>query len=364
MKILQICAYAGPYEGNFMKSLYTLEKNMLNYGYETIYAFPESIKDNEWVKKLVAKKERKKERKKVYFLPLRKARIRPKTYIEVKRILKENSDIRIVHSHFELYDIPARLMFPREVKVFWHLHDPIDINRKGNRALLERLQYKYLSKNVTLLSVAEKYRQDLIRAGFPQDRAFTLPNGIDLERIELNSNIDKDYDFLAYVWDFRRKGCDIIIKAANILIQKGYDFKVLLIGNSEAQTYIDDNYSDIKQYFSVRNAEQDINQLFKKARVFISASRAETFSYAVCEAAYAGLNVISSDIPGLEWAKQIPSIQYFESENPILLSEKMENFLNNASIDDPKISASRKIIEESFSVQHWCEQIVSYYGIL
>lgn len=53
-----------------------------------------------------------------------RARILPKTYLLIKQIYNEN-DIDIVHSHFELYDIPVTIMAPKKVKVFWHLHDAI-----------------------------------------------------------------------------------------------------------------------------------------------------------------------------------------------------------------------------------------------
>lgn len=356
MKILQACAYAAPYEGNFMKSLYALEMHMNKCGYETIYALPETIKHNKWVQELTA-------RCKVYFLPVKKARIHPKTYFEFLRIFRENKDIQIAHSHFELYDIPITITSPRSVKLFWHLHDPIDTTRKGAHSLLEKIQYRFLSKRATLLSVAEKYKNDLIKIGFPEKQAFTLLNGIDLNRIKQKISDADEFDFLAYVWDFSRKGCDLIIDASKMLIDRGYTFKVLLIGNLDTIKYLDKNFQEYKQLFIVQKADDDINNLFIKSKTFISASRAETFSYAVCEAAYAGLNVISSDIPGLEWAKKLPTVDFFESENVSMLCDKMENSLNGKRYNQEDFSITRNEIEKSFSTENWLKQICKYYDI-
>ena len=81
MKILQVCAYAASYTGNFMSALYELEKNVNSRGGTIIYAFPEKAKKLEWVHELQS-------RTKVYFLPLAKARIKPTTYYFFRKILQ------------------------------------------------------------------------------------------------------------------------------------------------------------------------------------------------------------------------------------------------------------------------------------
>lgn len=62
MKILQVCAYAAPYEGNFIKSLLTLQNRLRSENYEMIFAFPESIAKHPWCQSLA-------EHNTVYFLP-------------------------------------------------------------------------------------------------------------------------------------------------------------------------------------------------------------------------------------------------------------------------------------------------------
>ena len=79
MNILQVCAYAAPYPGNFIKSLLSLDEELRKNGHNTFYAFPEKSQSFEWCKELQRKTE-------VYFLPLAKARINPKTYIKLSKI--------------------------------------------------------------------------------------------------------------------------------------------------------------------------------------------------------------------------------------------------------------------------------------
>ena len=107
----------------------------------------------------------------------------------------------------------------------------------------------------------------------------------------------------------------------------------------------------------------DINQLFDNSKVFIQASRRETFSYAVCEAAYAGLPVISSDIAGLEWAHELPSVTFFPSEDVQTLYEAMKTFLDGQTISEQAVQKSRKHIEDTLSLEVWAKHVMEHYGV-
>lgn len=107
----------------------------------------------------------------------------------------------------------------------------------------------------------------------------------------------------------------------------------------------------------------DINLLFDASRVFIQASRRETFSYAVCEAAYAGLPVISSDIAGLEWAHELSTVTFFPSEDAQSLYEAMRAFLDGKRISEHEMHMSRKHIEDTLSVEVWAKHIMQHYGL-
>lgn len=353
--ILQVCAFGAPNPGNFIASLLELQRKMNEYGYKTIYAFPEKARDKEWCKSLAMTNQ-------VYFLPEAKARILPKTYQIFHRIYVEN-EIQIVHSHFELYDIPATVTAPKKVKIFWHLHDPLTIS-KDLRGILWKIQYGFIGKRAQLLSVTDYYRKMAIRLGFPEAQTRMIINCIDLDRIKCcRSEVAPEYDFLTFGWDFYRKGDDIILKACDRLYHEGYRFKLLLNGNEKTWRVLQDFLKNTgRPYLTKGNPVDDVNELFLNSRVFVQASRKETFSYAVCEAAYAGLPVICSDIAGLEWAHEIPLVDFFESENVEMLyfcmKEKLDSVVRN---DDT--TRSRSIIKEKYSLETWVNKIVDAYGI-
>jgi len=358
MKILQVCAYAAPYEGNFMQSLFALEKDLAEKQNETIYAFPEVTKETDWCQKLM-------KRAKVYFLPLRRAQFNPNTYAAFKRIYKENKDISIVHSHFEQYDTPTTITAPQKVKVFWHLHDPVVYEGAAKR-LLMRIKYGWIGQRAVLLSVSEKYRKDMIGLGFNEIHSKTILNGICTNRVKDNRNngSKRQYDFITFGWNFYVKGDDIIIRACNRLYEEGYRFKFLLNGLEATWKSLDEYCrGNIPEYLIKGQPESDINVPLGNSSLFIQASRRETFSYSIAEAAYAGLPVISSDIPGVEWAHDIPTIDFFEFEDSDGLYRLLKEYLDGKCLDDTEVDETRRIIEEKYSVECWVKKIKECYGI-
>lgn len=356
MTVLQVCAYGAAYGGNFIASLEHLESALAQKNIRTIYAFVGRAGEQPWCKEI-------EKRTRVYYLPEAKARILPKTYCIFHQIYKEN-DISIVHSHFELYDIPATVTAKPGTKIFWHLHDPIHIgSQRRSRQILTRLQYGIVGKKAALISVADEYRKAIIDLGFRPGQSTTVVNGLDLERIQSVINgRETEYDFLTFGWDFHRKGDDLILDACKLLERDGYRFRLLLNGNKHTWPKLDEYLKGPDPQWLIRgNPVADVNSLFAASQVFIQASRRETFSYAVCEAAYAGLPVISTDIPGLEWAHDLPAVDFVPSENVNALYEAMKRYLDGKTITPGQSDRTRHIIEEKYSTQEWTRHILKIY---
>ena len=354
--ILQVCAYGAEYGGNFIASLEILEEELEKKGYRTIYAFCDKANDKGWCKRI-------EERTKVYYLPEAKARILPRTYLLFNQIYKEN-EVDIVHTHFELYDIPATVMAKKKTAIYWHLHDPINVS-DGMRGLLWKVQYGVVGKRAILLSVSDFYRKEVIEIGFPEEQSKVVLNGIDTSRLEKTSfSTNPRYQFLTLGWDFYRKGDDIIIEACKRLYADGYEFSLLLNGN-ESTWPILEQYLDNKEYpFLVKGyPTKEIGELYKSANIFIQASRKETFSYAVCEASYMGMPVISSDIAGLEWAHMLPTVTFFENENVEELYNLMKTFLDGKQFVEKDYNQTKAIINSDYTLHAWAHKIMRIYNL-
>lgn len=354
MTILQICAYAAPYEGNFIKSLKALGNVYEKKGDKVVYAFPESARNIPWCKELEKHTD-------VYFLPLAKARIKIKTYTMLKDIYRKYKDLKIVHSHFELYDAPVALTAPKGVKVFWHLHDALEGYTGLKYRLEHKVQYGFCHKNAILLSVSKKHMEYVQKKGFPKENARYIPNGVDTDRIKLvYTAVDqRKYDFLIFGWEFERKGVDLCIEALKKISNE--KFLVAIVGSENTENIIKERYGYISGV-EVVNPVSDINELYEKSKCFLHISRAEGFSYALLEAVYAGLPVICSDISENRFATQFPTVEMIESENVVGIAEKMKYIINEKQYSKDIIEKSRKIIENKYSIACWVKNMLKQYG--
>ena len=356
MNILQVCSFFASYEGNFLKSLYSLDKALEEKGHKTCYAFPQKAFEMQWCREL-------QKRTKVFALPFKSSRLNTKAVSELKRIIKDEH-IDIVHSHFEFYDIACKKAAGKDTKVFWHLHDPIVKARRPYKNWIVKLQYSHYGKGVTLISVCDYYKDIAVSLGFSKDDAKTILNGIDLDRIKYPyPNGTREYDFLTFGWDFYRKGVDVILNVMKRLASEGYRFKFLLNCKENTKPLINNQLGgETPDWLVIGDPVEDVNTLFCNSNTFIQGSVRETFCYAACEAAYAGLDIISSDIEGLEWAHSLPSVTFFESKNEEQLYSLLKQRLDEKfQIPLSAIKKSREIIEKEYSTDKWVSEIIKQY---
>lgn len=354
MVVLQVCAFAAEYPGNFIATLSELERELAKKEIKTIYAFPQRASGMNWCKELCA-------RTKVYFLPEANARILPETYNAFRKIYMEN-DVSLMHSHFELYDMPATLMAPKSTKIFWHLHDPIgDGYEKSGlpRRMLTRLQYGLVGKRATLLTVSEKHGEFAASIGFPRKQIVYFPNGINTNRI-MQVPVREDIEekkLLLLGWDVYRKGVDVLVEAIKDMDRT--DFSVCVVGLDKCEDFLKQNRQNAINFL---RPVTDINTLFEDSFAFLHISRAEGQSYALLEAIYAGLPVICSDIPENLFAKQFRNICWVKTGNPSDLRKQLQFVLDKSVMPDQEdILLNRKMINEKYSIHAWVKQIISQY---
>jgi len=353
MTILQISAFAAKTAGNFIPSLLALQHKNEELGHTTIYAFPQRAKDQDWCKEL-------EQSNKVYYLPEKHARILPTTYKTIKSIIKSNK-VDIVHSHFELYDIPTKVVCKNNTRVFWHLHDTIEDNynkSKFSRKLLYKLQYGFFKKRVKLLTVSERHSNFAVKLGFDKDSVIYVPNAIDKSRLNFIEDAKYDKHFLMFGWDVYRKGVDLAINAANSIDNISFPF--LIIGQEDSKRYVEQYSSNPNVMHSFPTEKVDL--LYASARAFLHVSRAEGFSYALLEAIYSGTPVICSDIPENQFAREFEGIIWIKNGDAQALKEALDLILESNYKNSPDIiKRNRQLIEKKYSLNSWCEQISSIY---
>lgn len=352
MVVLQVCAFAAPNAGNFIATLTQLEETLGARGIRTIYAFSDGARDKSWCREI-------QKRTNVYFLPTANARILPETYRILSAIHKEHQ-VDIIHSHFELYDVPATVTAPRGTRIFWHLHDALKENytKAGiTRKLLTRLQYGVFSARATLLSVSEEHAAFAHQLGFPAKKIRYFPNGINTNRIQPVPLSNKEGYFLQFGWEVIRKGVDLVVRAARLL--QSEEVRIVIVGQEKCREYLETNcQSDMIQYHTPVN---DINELYRNAKAFLHVSRAEGLSYALLEAIYAGLPVICSDIPENQFARAFRNVFFVGNENTEEIARAIDSMNSLPGVQQEDVAFNRALIHQQYSLDAWVNRLVELY---
>lgn len=153
-----------------------------------------------------------------------------------------------------------------------------------------------------------------------------------------NENAKKN-DNLLFVGNIKKhKGLRVLLQALKILRQKGFENKLIIVGNGEnfrsADDSIKNQFSEISNIeFTGRIDDEQLKNLYCSSKLLIQPSVYEGFGMPPMEALFCKTNVLLSDIPVFkEIYKDFP-VAYFECENSKDLADKIEISIKK---DDPK----------------------------
>lgn len=283
-----------------------------------------------------------------------------------KVIKREQPDI--IHTHFDGYDeyaVKANI----KAKVIWHHHNYRVLMDNFFKRMYQKImlckQYAIVGKNVYIIAISDYSVNDIKEYGFNINKIAVIPNGIQKERIVYKDRCINNTTkiFLNYGGRAYQKGLDILIKAVRLLKNKNLSFKILITDGVDTKDVIKKYFGeDVPKEIEIVNQTDNINELLGRCDYFISASRFETFSYAIAEAMLSGTPVISSNIKGTRWSYGQPSVISFETENVIDLANKMEKIINGKiKVTEESLNISRKYILDHYTTDVWSRQVIKFY---
>lgn len=369
--VIHVADYGGPYSGNFITALKKLDEKLKNEGLRLVLVFSYIAKDREWLSELYNRGIP------VYFISKENKTSEIREQIE-NIVIKENA--KIVHTHFSGFDIVTGLLSKtmkrngREINLIWHMHSDFPVKRPLFRRIKEVIKYRIIGSDAYVLTVSDKLNNAVTRIGVPNKRVNTLSNGIDVQRAtqitktknEMRNEIglsDSTKVLLSFGWDPETKGIDLLIESViNLPQNKKTDLSLLIVGEERLKQYIKDNFNSLPEWIKVLPPRENVADLYNLADVFISASRGEGFSYSVGEAMVNNLPIISSDIPGLNWAKKSKGVFLFENNNSNSLQEEIIKFLSLSTEQKTNYGLiNQKFISENYSIDNWTNYLIDFY---
>jgi glycosyltransferase involved in cell wall biosynthesis len=371
--VVHLMDFGAPYPGNFIASLVALEQRLAIGGNKLIYVFPPRVAEREWFATF-----RKGRESRVFVLD-RKIKYLS-DILAIRRILSQQGG-DIIHTHFSSFDltaaIAARIAKPiGGIPVIWHVHSPWPHPPGLKKVIRETIRYRIVGRSAHLVGVSEGARLMMRDRPINDSNFHVILNGVDFARLRVDGQSrfpevrremgvgEQEFAFLLFGWDIRRKAVDVALEAAGRLsLKSSVRFKFIIVGKDDLFRYVEEHFSGATpDWLLLLKPTTEIGKIYAAVDCFCSFSRAEGFSYAVCEAMASAKPVISSDIHGLEWAKGHDGVMFFEGFDGNSAAGCMARMMALSPAEREAMGAeNRDFVTGALSVDRWCEDVTRLY---
>ena len=331
-------------------------------GYETTICFSEVARDRPWLVELSGLAD-------VRFIESSGIR---SDLRQLKQILDESRGCpTILHTHFGRFDVPAvfaRLQ-RRRTAVFWHAHSAnnrrIRLRSKAYGAILGRIV------NTILCVSPEIYEQALARH-VPPAKLRQFPNAIDLarfgpvtpdERAVARRQLGLSQSarlVLHFGWDWRRKGGDLLLAAADLMISEP-DLTFLTVVGEGLDEVSGDRF---ERHPTVQSLPPhgNVNELYAAADVFLNCSRAEGMPYSLLEALARGLLVVATDLPVQRGVlDHLPGARVVAADPDAISKGLREVLALTPEERSAHAVAAQARVAASYALEPWSRRLVDLY---
>jgi glycosyltransferase involved in cell wall biosynthesis len=169
----------------------------------------------------------------------------------------------------------------------------------------EIVNHKHRLKNFSaIILVSETQRDFFANSGFPTDRLFVIPHGVDCEYFQPSGKLRADPFRLLSVGSYRRN-FGALRQICEALQET--EIRIALVLPSEKK-HLFDGLKNVKVYTNVTDTE--LRSLYQRASCFLMTVEAATANNAILEAMACGVPIISEAIGGIP--------EYVGSESGIL----------------------------------------------
>lgn len=238
-----------------------------------------------------------------------------------------------------------------------------------------------------MVALSESVVTDCKEIGVPKDRVVTIPCAVELDRFE-STDVDRskirkrhdvptaDFVFLAVGRNHPKKGFDVLVEAASILVENGVDgFHVAFAGKDmdairkqAADLGITDRVTILGEIGDEPDARlfqappTSIIELYKAADAVVFPSLLESFGNVQIEAMAAEVPLISTDAPGCRDVVQ-------DGENGLVaaagdsrdLARKMDSLIHDTGQQDRLVAGGRRTIREHYTWDTVIDAYLSAY---
>lgn len=302
----------------------------------------------------------------------------------IRMLLKENYDV--IHSH----QLPTVFSFIGGI-VSKIKHKPLIVSHLGFVPRLSRsslLISKINSLLVSKMTVPNEYSARFYDRVVSRKKVEILPLGIRSDFFAYQEPTEQmvraykrtgDEKIIYYVGRLLpSKGLDLLLKATQILLNKGLLVRLLITGKGSFEDYLRKMVRDLKMeakvVFTGFIKDQDLPQYYSLADVFVLPSvylnclggynpEPEAFGLVLAEAMSCGTPVLASNVGGIPfWIRHRYNGLLFEPGNEVDLAQQIEALLTDEALRQEIRKNALKELERKYSLDVICEKLEKIYG--
>lgn len=237
------------------------------------------------------------------------------------------------------------------------------------RPFLIRLFY-YLSHWLTIMlcdqtiAVSEKTKQDIVFLPFIENKIKVIHNGIDNFDLLPKKNSEKVVLF-SIAELHNNKGLDVALRALSLLpkeIKEKITYSIA--GDGEEKENLENLVKElgIEEMVNFLGFKDNAKQLLSSANIFLFPSRTENLPYAILEAGFAGLPIISTSVGGIpEIIKDMQNGILVHPQNPKEIAEAIIYLLDHTEKQKEFGSEIKKIVSNFFSLDKMLSKTLEIY---
>ena len=211
--------------------------------------------------------------------------------------------------------------------------------------------------------------------GICRSRLLVMHNCVDLARFSKNGPKAKDVEFGPETTVFCAVGTlgrgvnkrvDVCIRALATARWAGAKAALVICGDGEQRSELEELAQSLglAPYVKFLGTRSDVAQVLRACHVFCHAAPFEPFGIVAIEAMAVGLPIVVPSSGGvLETVEHGVNGLLYPALNHHALGKVMVTFTNESALRERMGEASRRIVEERFSVRQYLSKLYQAYGI-
>jgi len=247
------------------------------------------------------------------------------------------------------------------------------MDRRVSRGMRTKLMYGSLVQRTVAISPA--VRDCLLEANVAADSIELIWDAVDPDGFEPSAAraatrselgiAENEFVMISMAALVKRKGIDVLIDAAALLVNRDVPVRVLIGGEGEERVALEEQAKrlGVEAQVSFLGWRSDKANLLAAADVFVLPSRAEGVGVAALEAMAAGKAVVASRVGGLSQAVVDGETgSLVEAGNAAALAEALEKLAGDSAMRDSLGKRGRERVLELFSIESQASQYIETYN--